>query len=98
MIRVIVSPRARIDMREINAYIGGRGGRATAERFVDKIETAIAGLGIFPQSHSAQPHLGADIRLLMVNPYLVFYRVTDETVTVLRVLHGARNITKKLIK
>jgi toxin ParE1/3/4 len=38
--------------------------------------------------------LGKEIRVGIVFPYLVIYRhsVADDTVTVLRVIHGRRNI------
>jgi toxin ParE1/3/4 len=33
------------------------------------------------------------IRHLVMNEYLIFYRVLDEEVEILRVLHGRRHIT-----
>ena len=46
-----------------------------------------------------RPALGKDIRIGIVLPYIVIYRrrEADDTVTVLRVVHGHRNITTKLI-
>jgi toxin ParE1/3/4 len=43
--------------------------------------------------------LGKDIRIGIVLPYIVIYRhhEADDIVTVLRIVHGRRNITSKLI-
>ncbi len=52
-----------------------------------------------PDSGAPRPGLGTDIRIGIVLPYIVIYRhhEADDIVTVLRVLHGRRNITAKLI-
>jgi plasmid stabilization system protein ParE len=43
--------------------------------------------------------LGKDVRIGIVFPYIVIYRhrEVDGTVTVLRVIHGRRNLTIKSI-
>jgi plasmid stabilization system protein ParE len=35
---------------------------------------------------------------MVANPYLIFYEVAAEQVIVLRVLHGHRNITRKMLR
>jgi toxin ParE1/3/4 len=94
----VIIPRARLDLRAINAYIGERAGRAVAENFIDRMESAIQKLSILPRAHAVQPKFGANVRRMVVKSYLVFYQVKDETVYILRVLHGARNITRAMIK
>ena len=42
--------------------------------------------------------LGPKTRIAIVFPYLVIYDYEDDVVTVLRVLHGKRNITRNLIR
>jgi toxin ParE1/3/4 len=43
--------------------------------------------------------LGADVRIGVVTPYVVIYRHTelDDTVIVMRLIHGRRDITEHLI-
>jgi plasmid stabilization system protein ParE len=98
MAKIIISSRARTDLRAINAYIGERGGRVVAGRFIDQIETAIHALGILPFGYVAQPQFGSNIRRMVYKPYLIFYRAGKDSVDVLRVLHGARLITKTMIE
>ncbi len=53
-----------------------------------------------PESCEARPKLGAHIRVGVVVPYLVIYRHAsgDNTVSILRILHGRRKITGKLLQ
>jgi toxin ParE1/3/4 len=46
-----------------------------------------------------RPALGPNVRIGVVTPYIVVYRHTEreDTVTVLRVIHGRRDITEQLI-
>jgi plasmid stabilization system protein ParE len=42
--------------------------------------------------------LGRGIRLAVIDPYLMFYRLDGRHVTILRILHGKRRITPKLLR
>lgn len=33
-----------------------------------------------------------DLRSISVRPYIIYYRVTDDTVDILRIIHGARDV------
>jgi toxin ParE1/3/4 len=52
-----------------------------------------------PASGARRPALGRDIRIGVVSPYLVIYRYAKaaNTVTVLRILHGQRGISRTLL-
>ena len=54
----------------------------------------------FPAAGAARPNLGARIRIGIVPPTIVITRhtETDGVVTVLRIVHGSRRITGKLIR
>jgi toxin ParE1/3/4 len=71
---------------------------SAALRFVDAIEHSLNRLSEMPEIGSPcdfeNPRL-QNIRMWPVKgfeKYLIFYRVTDEAVQILRVLHGARDI------
>jgi plasmid stabilization system protein ParE len=51
----------------------------------------------FPDSGSLRPALGVRIRVNLVYPYVVIYRHADGVVSVLRILHGSRNINRDLL-
>jgi len=90
-------PRAQVDV-EI-AIDELREWRATAaERFVDRLDKAIATLERMP--HFAPPYeppnpAFAEMRVYPIRNdfgYEVFYQPTTDGIRVLRVLHGSRNI------
>jgi toxin ParE1/3/4 len=53
----------------------------------------------FPESGAPRPRLGENTRVAIVQPYLLIYDFTpdDNTLTLLRILHGRRNITRGLL-
>jgi toxin ParE1/3/4 len=65
-----------------------------ALRFRDRILDRIAVLRDFPESAQARPEFGPDIRTIPVGRYIAFVRVIAERVTVLRILHGARDLPR----
>ena len=57
-------------------------------------------LADFPGSGPPRPKVGLQIRIGIVSPYVVIYRHTeaDSIVRVLRIVHGSRRITGKLLR
>jgi toxin ParE1/3/4 len=53
-----------------------------------------------PLSGAPRPALGRDTRIAIVQPYILIYDYTqdDDTLTLLRILHGRRNITAALLR
>jgi plasmid stabilization system protein ParE len=49
-----------------------------------------------PMRYRVRDELQAGIRAVCVEKYIIFYRITNDTVAIVRVLHGARNITSEL--
>lgn len=64
-----------------------------ATRLVDRIAAATARLADFPFSAPARPDIGPEVRSVVVGRYLTLYRVTDDEVLIVRVVHGAREVT-----
>lgn len=50
-----------------------------------------------PLAGRLRPELGAEVRSFPVAPYMIFYRVHQRRVEVLRVLHGHRNLRQPLL-
>ncbi len=46
----------------------------------------------FPSLGQAREDLGPGVRCFVVKPYVTFYRQAEDTIEVLRVLHGAHDI------
>jgi toxin ParE1/3/4 len=54
----------------------------------------------FPDSGAPHSKIGAKIRIGVVSPYIVIYRhtVADSLARVLRIVHGSRKITGRLLR
>lgn len=71
-----------------------------AEEYGRKFRGSIARLVEFPGIGSRRPALGPDTRIGIVPPYILIYDYTaaDDTLTLLRIVHSKRNITRRLIR
>lgn len=64
-----------------------------ATRWVERLAAGIASLADYPDSGRARPEIGTGARSMPVGRYLVLYRVNGDCVDIVRVIHGAREIT-----
>jgi toxin ParE1/3/4 len=98
--RVVVTPSADADTAEIVAYLEAKAGYPVAARYTASFERLYDFLADFPAAGAERPNLGAHVRIGIVPPYIVIYRhtETDGVVTVLRIVHGSRRITGKLLR
>jgi addiction module RelE/StbE family toxin len=81
------------DLEEIVLYIA-RDSRQAALRIHSKIIEKVTNLTVFPKRGRLIPDkkmAEAGYRMLVIKPYIAFYRVVDRTVFIYRVLHGATN-------
>jgi plasmid stabilization system protein ParE len=99
MARVIVSSSANADIYAIEKDLAKFAGKPLAEKYSAHFKSLFNRLAEYPDSGAPRRGLGKDIRVGIVFPYVVIYqhRKADSTVIVLRVVHGHRNITAKLI-
>lgn len=91
--KVELLPAAYADLDEIFDYIMVDNPQA-ADGMLDNIMHALRRLESFP--HSGAPLLDRSLkkfnfRMVIVEPYMAFYRFIDNKVFVYRILHGARS-------
>lgn len=84
-----ISPRAVADLEAIALYVATDNPRA-ALALIEAIERRLRQLCEHPYSGLLREDIAPGVRHLVAGRYLAFYRVTPETVEVLRILHGAR--------
>lgn len=65
---------------------------AAADRWADRIVEATNRLTAFPDSGTPRPDIGKGVRSIVVGRYLVLYRVGPDSVDIVRVVHGAREL------
>jgi toxin ParE1/3/4 len=97
--RVIVTPSADTDIAEIIAYLDAKAGYGVAAKYNASFEQLYDNLADSPDGGAPRPKIGSNIRIAVVSPYVVIYRHTeaDGIVRVLRIVHGSRRITGKLL-
>ena len=86
-------PAAYTDLDEIFDYIMADNPTA-ADRILNIIMDSLSRLEKYP--HSGKPLLEGSLkkfsfRMVIIDPYLAFYRLIDNKVLVYRILHGARS-------
>jgi toxin ParE1/3/4 len=89
-----VSPRAEADLDGIWLHVARESGSTEiADRFIDTITERFLTLARFPQlGRSRDEDFGAGSRTLPVGEYVVVYCVDNESVLILRVVHGRRDL------
>lgn len=94
----MLNPRAFRDMDDIFAYIAlEKLSPENAKRQTDRIWAALKKLDTFPQSHqerSGGRYAGAGYRQLLVDNYIVIFRIDepDKTVYIVTIQYQGRNI------
>jgi plasmid stabilization system protein ParE len=98
--QIIIAPQADTDYAELVADLEAKAGHAVAERYEAAIDALYERLIDHPQSGAPRPVLGEQARLCVVRPYLVVYDYDDlgDVVTILRIIHGKRDITTRLLR
>lgn len=99
MARIIVTASASADQAMILNDLHGKAGLRTVVRFRSLFAALYDRLSDYPEIGPRRPALGPDIRIGIVSPYIVLYarNEPDDTVTILRVVHGRREITSRLL-
>ena len=99
MTRLAITPEARADFNDIISGLYVEAGSAVAMRFSTSFDGAFVRLTEFPRIGAPRPKFGPTVRIWTIEPYVIFYRYTDtsDTVLVLRILHGRRKLTRKML-
>ena len=87
-------------MDEVFSYIS-QDNIASAEMMLERLNERIANLAEFPNMGSVLPDeeytiIRRGYRFIVIHPYLVFYRIIDNTVIIHRILHSRRDYLRAL--
>ena len=93
MTKVSYTRLAREDLLDIWTYIAPRNPDA-ADRVFDLLEARCSSLRDYPQSGPGRPEIADDARALVVERWIVLYRLTGDGVQVVRIVDGARDLSK----
>jgi toxin ParE1/3/4 len=85
------------DIADIGAWIAA-GNPDASEATIRRIFDALRLVRTHPEAGVPRPRLGRSVRCVIVQPYQAFYEMEGEEILVLRVLHGARKTTRRMMR
>lgn len=91
MLKLVVAPEAEQDMIDIWAYIA-KDQIINADRFIERLQQKLNSLTELGEIGTKRDNVIKGLRSIPFHNYVLFYRVNEETLEVVRVLHGSREI------
>lgn len=95
-IRVNITKRAENDLTAIYDYINQKlQSPQAAMKLFNRLAEAIQSLEVFPERFAIVPEfldLGLKVRRLVIKNYSIFYRLDNDVVTVIRILHHSNSL------
>jgi len=91
-VRVAWSSGAEKDLLQIWNYLAREASIENANRQIEKIRQLSRLLSEQPQAGRLRNSLIRGIRSIATPPYVLFYRLSDDAVQIVRVVHGKRDI------
>ena len=91
--RLRIAPTAEADLDEIWLYLARETGNLVfATEIVESITDKFGQIAKFPfMGRSRKVDLGSDKRSFPVGDHIIFYRVRQSEIQIMRILHGSRN-------
>lgn len=93
--KVRLSGKARSDLVRIYRYLADRN-PAAADELAAEIDLKLNQLSHFPFIGRTRSELAPNLRSMTVRTFLLFYRVRDEQIEIVRVIDGCMDIQKEL--
>jgi len=92
--KILWTPSAEEDVLEIGDYLVQEASFAVAEEQVQKIINKIRLLLDHPEAGKHRDEIAPEVYSISSYPFVIFYRIRDEAVEIVRVLHNRRDISK----
>lgn len=89
--RLAYAAEALADLTAIRAYFRGNVSPTASARMIARIRKVIASARELPSAGSPRPEYRPTCRFVVEHPYIVYYDFDGSTMTVLRILHWARD-------
>jgi plasmid stabilization system protein ParE len=91
-VHVIISSRARADLRSITKFVAASSPEA-AERLLDELIDEALAIGAQPTTYAVIPNFRrATVRRKMVREWAILYRLRADYVDIARILQGRRDL------
>lgn len=93
MYQIVRTRQADIDLLDIWLYIA-RDNIERADRLLTQLDERCQILSQYPEAGKKRDELVKGVRSLTAGEYLIFYRIRESRIEILRILHGARDIER----
>lgn len=91
--KLLITSTAELDLEEIEAYISSDNPTA-ADRFLELLSERFDLIAEMPGIGRCRDEYASGVRSIAEGDYVIAYRVKNDIVEILRVLHGARDPEK----
>ena len=89
--RLLFAPLAEQDLESIADYIAADNPRR-AVSFIQELRQQCQRIALNPPGYRMRPELGEGIQSCPHGHYVIFFEASADAVTVVRILHGARDL------
>ncbi|MCH8544000.1 MAG: type II toxin-antitoxin system RelE/ParE family toxin [Alcanivorax sp.] len=97
MVGLSITPKAESDLISIWVYTCEKWGAEQADRYLDQLEAGMNQLIHYSSLGTSYAHVLPGYRRLQVERHGVFYRVVEQEVLVVRVLHEDMDAPERLL-
>ena len=94
--KLVVSPAAQGDFKEIYQYGCTHWGKKRALQYVSQLKEQLWQLLTHPEIGLLRSELGPTMRSFALEKHIIFYRVQSEQIEVVRLLHGRQDPVRQL--
>ncbi|MSO98303.1 MAG: type II toxin-antitoxin system RelE/ParE family toxin [Rhodospirillaceae bacterium] len=95
---VYLTDAAIADLEDIWVFYSPDLGAERANALVESLADRLQAFAQQPRLGRARPDLGPDLRVYILGEYLAFYVIEKGAITVVRILHGARDVDHEMKK
>ncbi|MCH2056356.1 MAG: type II toxin-antitoxin system RelE/ParE family toxin [Thalassotalea sp.] len=94
--QLVIAPAAKADLKEIYQYGLRQWGQVQSDSYLENLKDHFWSLTEQPLMGVERPELLPGARSLPIEGHALFYRVTADTVEIIRVLHGRQDPQRHL--
>ncbi len=94
--RLVLAPEAKRDFRDILMFTERRWDKEQRSRYKARLDQSLRDLTRFPARGRSRDDVLPGLRGLPVESHIVYYRVDDQAINVVRILHGAMDVADLL--
>jgi toxin ParE1/3/4 len=93
---LVLAPRAAEDLQAISAYTLETWGPEQEERYLQGLWTRLAEIREHPESFRMRTEFAAGCRSARVGSHVIFFRIREQALEVMRILHVAMDYSRHL--